>query len=296
MWSTRRRALLGTVGAGLTSLAGCLSTARDATSGVPRVDNPRLRKMVLHDSGIWGTVRGADGQFLVVDVNGFGDDTYAYPLDVTLDGGRVVPDDPEPFRKTAVVPLDEPPTDPEGFGDHGAAMDVPARRVDEAAVVEPGVLTGGRWELPAAVTDRLHRVPSFDLRAFETDVVDGTLEVTVTVSNDGDRAGRWLGQLTTAASADSSEVFALAVPAGETATRTVRPSLAGIYAGSTVTLELIATTRREREVSVPESTATGTVTTASPGDGTATQSGTPDDRATGTRTPTATPRDRTTHH
>lgn len=253
----RRRTLLQSAGLAVASLAGCLNrqSSGRGDSG-PAVTNPRLRKMVVLDFDIWGDVRVADGQFLVVDVSGFPDDTREYPLDVTLDGERVAPGEERPFRMTGVVPPGAEPVNPERVGTHAAAMDVPARRVDAAAVVEPGLLDGGRWDLPESVVEALPRVPAFELRSVEATAVDGGVDLSVEVANTGDRTGVWLGQVSARSFNDVSEVFGLRVPVGETVARTVRPGILADYDPGDVTVQLFSTTDVERTVTIPEPTAT----------------------------------------
>jgi hypothetical protein len=299
MRSPSRRRLLGSLGALAGVAAGCLGspgtgsqptadagsdgtatttgstdaprvvapgTTVETDDGTVTVSAPRLRKLALLDSGIWGDVRAADGQFLLVDVEidgtAFGEDFEALrslPLSASVDGS-IVDDDP---RIVAVVPPGQPPDDPENFQRHAIGFDVPTGTADAAAVVrrdEPRV----RWQLDAPVRDHLGAAPDYELEdlAFTPDD-EGVIEASVTVSNVGDRDGTWLAQFSVQHANDDSDVVGFRVPAGETISRTVRPPILGAAVGGykpgrTVTVQFRSHTSLEREVTVPEITGTST--------------------------------------
>ncbi|WP_435335035.1 hypothetical protein [Haloarchaeobius sp. TZWWS8] len=76
-----------------------------------------------------------------------------------------------------------------------------------------------RFSLSSTQLDRLAHVPRFTLDEFTLEAGNATVQATLTVSNDGDRDGRFLAELGTDSMSDTPEVE-IDVPAGETATRT----------------------------------------------------------------------------
>ncbi|MFB6161523.1 MAG: hypothetical protein ABEJ61_10175 [Haloferacaceae archaeon] len=87
-----------------------------------------------------------------------------------------------------------------------------------AVVWRPADGPAVRWPLSDALVGALGRAPSFRVRSFDapdTAAQESTVEATVEVENDGERAGRFLAEVGNASISDQPEVTAR-VPVGET--------------------------------------------------------------------------------
>ncbi|MFB6221285.1 MAG: hypothetical protein ABEH90_07580, partial [Halolamina sp.] len=79
-----------------------------------------------------------------------------------------------------------------------------------------------RWELSADVRSAISNPPRFEVRDFAAkDVPGDEIEISVTVSNNGERDGRFLAEAGDTEMSDQPEIE-VAVPAGETVSATRR--------------------------------------------------------------------------
>jgi len=132
----------------------------------------------------------------------------------------------------------------EGDADGWVVADVPAVEAETATAVGPS----GTARVPTDVTDQLATLPSFSLVDVETPETvprDRGFEVSVTVRNDGDRAGHWLGAVQ-----HGVPFYTLSplVPAGDERTRTVDVTPTGAANGAARVVVRDADVRRTDEV------------------------------------------------
>lgn len=161
----------------------------------------------------------ADAQFVVAEIT------------VTVDGKPVDPsgeDLPVAIEVDGVRnPADRPVVINElGWTAAGTLVGfpVPDEPADNAAVVwtsDGGGNDTTRWMVPAGIEDSLGTAPRFSVESVVTPSWtdrSGSFPVQVTVSNDGDRDGRFLAEFGVAVISDVGEI-AFGVPAGETVAR-----------------------------------------------------------------------------
>lgn len=173
----------------------------------------------------------ADAQFVVAEV-ALGDDgdpvepsQEPIPVAIEVDGVENPVDRP--------VIIEEP-----GWTTAGTLVGfpVPVAPADAAAVVWTGDGGGNdtpRWRLPAGITESLGTAPQFSVEALQTPPWTdrtGEFPVRVTVSNTGDRDGRFLAEFGVAVISDVGET-AFEVPAGETVERCLLAATGHVAAG-----------------------------------------------------------------
>lgn len=250
------------------------------------VERVRLQQWVVPYVDEWAEIRGdPDRHFLVVDLATDGFDGYARPsaFRVSLDGRLVS------------LSADAPRTDlftvqrATGRGHERVALPIPTRPVDRGAFVwnvSPPVY----WTLPDSVLDDVHRLPRFSVDSLavrgSTGEEGARVRVAVTVTNDGDRAGRFPLLVSLDALGHSTRLFPVAVRAGETTEygATLSPWRPGDPPDGPVTVTVGYPTDRG------QATVTETVTFGGGGTGTPTPEGTARD---GTTTPGERTRDGT---
>lgn len=239
----RRRELVAAAGSGALSVAGCLGrvprgpstggggapfgTAQTLDGGTLTLANPRLRKAVVADYGIWQEVGCGDGQYVVVDATTAGSvPTRFTDMDLESVAGG------EPVTEPLLVVRGEPgaaPRDPSQWDRRPLAFAFPDEAVERASVRWRAGGTTANWTLGADLRERLPVEPSFELRRFEVERDGGDVRLSLRVGNTGDRPGRFLGRVSYEQIHDASSVVALDVPVGEAAAYDgVPPILAGI--------------------------------------------------------------------
>lgn len=186
------------------------------------VRNPRLRKSVVVDQHTSPVQMAPDRQFVVVDV----------ATEASTDSGRReagslgsrfrVLTDGTPARGRS-APL-RPAFHPSETG-RPVGVPVPIATADEAAVAwVRGLPKSVAWSLPDGVVTSLDTAPSF--RVESVDVSDETdPQVTLTVTNTGDRDGTFYANVSGSRVQDGNAVVGFAVPASETVTHRDRPGI-----------------------------------------------------------------------
>lgn len=210
-----RRTVVGTIGAALLPVTGCLGRAT--------TDPPTLRMGETYETDNGRSIRVENPAVhpSVVTVE-YVASTHLYERVTDAGAGQFVSftvavagwDLPAPKRKDVADPIDVPlavvidgarhgnPI-PVGRDDHPdvdrVAIRVPVKKTTDAAVI--WARDGGptpRWRLPEAIQGRLTAAPDFEVRSFSVpdEVQSGeTFDATVDVENVGDREGRFLASL-----------------------------------------------------------------------------------------------------
>ena len=242
--SLSRRSLLALSTGGLAAVAGCLTSVRrwstaDRTVGFgdpATIDgrtltlaNPRIRKGIVEDAGIWQDVRCGDGQFLVVDATTAGPVADRLPdIDLTsVVGENEVVEDV--FLTVEGRPGDAPRS-PARWDQRRIAFAFPDDPPDAAAVRWRVAGETARWPLDADQRERLGVEPAFRLSAFEVVRAGEDVRVTLQVDNTGDREGRFLAKCSHERVEDASSVI----------TATVSPADSASYSGVPRILQGIA--------------------------------------------------------
>lgn len=289
----RRREALALLGAGAASLAGCTDglpagasptptespaatpTESPTPAGTRRVPmggsvtvgdatvtvaNPRVRKTVVQDNGIWQTLLVDPGQFVVVDVTTEGALPERF---VDAPFRSVAGGDPLPDGEAVLTVEGEPgaaPRSPRKWDGRRVAFPFPADRPASAGVRWRAGDTDVVWDLPASVRETLAAEPVFRVENVGAVRRDGRVDLDLTVANEGDRDGRFMAWVSFQAISDASSVVEFGVPAGGSREYSDSPPILDYFEHGTVTVVLPTGdegTRVELEVPEPRKTATG---------------------------------------
>lgn len=231
----KRRGLLTAIGLHAAGLAGCLASAPfgSGDDGRPteerhvpfgtavtlgdetlKLANPRIRKAVMADFGIWQEVRCEDGQYLLVDATTSGSvPTRFGDIDLAsmIDTGEF--DEVELGVEGAPG---EAPRDPSKWQQRTLAFEFPNDPGESASVRWRSDGDAAYWDLDQDLRDRLAVEPAFNLDGFEVSQAGDDVRLGLTVSNTGDRAGDFLGQVSYENVEDASSVLRLDVGSGGT--------------------------------------------------------------------------------
>jgi len=202
--------------------------------GTLTLSNPRVRKAIAEDFGIWQEVRCDDGQYLLVEATTEGAiPTRFNDIDLTsIIGEETVVED------VSLVVEGRPgdaPRDPSKWNDRLLAFYFPDKPVERAAIRWKYSGKTADWDLGTKLRKRLLVEPAFELQLFEVSADGDDVRVHIRVKNSGERAGDFLGQFSFKAVEDDSSVLPLSVPKSETTEfRGVPPILSGIAANARV--------------------------------------------------------------
>ncbi|WP_410766463.1 hypothetical protein [Haloferax sp. DFSO60] len=180
-----------------------------------RLSDPKVNKLISTlDVGATGHVYPAgysNSQFLTLSVQSGGTPYSDIQLSPMIDGERY-----------------ESQTYRHGFSPENPAplsVEVPLAQAERAAIEwQPSADETYRWELPQSVVEQFHSEPRFSVTEFSVpDTVERGEPFTVrlSVSNTGDRDGRFLGVVlgTGPSSLPLVSTFSFPVPVGETVSR-----------------------------------------------------------------------------
>lgn len=202
--------------------------------GTVAVESVTVRRSVIHHH-LWRSLyEPVDAQMLVLAgrILDDADPEFDIQFDARIDGDII-----ESAERTWLSADDRIHT-----------LSVPVDTVNEAAIV---LRAGERsvWTLPDDVSNRIAVAPEFhhhDATILEID--DGTA-LDLTVENRGNRDGVFRGVAKHASAADADSGIRFPVPAGETVTETVQPSVLGSWPSSADFAHEISTDTRVFAVS-----------------------------------------------
>lgn len=230
-----------------------------------RVANPRVRQTVMQDAGAWQSLSVPGGQFVVVDVTARGP-VPEHRRDLTF-GGAVDGDPTGGDPVLVAVDGSGGPFHPPEWEARRVAIPFPAASHERASVYWQAGDTTVRWPLDGSTREILAATPSFRVEELSARRVDGDVELTLAVANDGDRDARFQARVSFETIHDASSAIAFDVPAGETASYVGVPRVLEYHDIRTVTVQHPAdgaAQRAELSVPAPEGTATATPASGEP--------------------------------
>lgn len=186
-----------------------VSMGEQASVGDTRVTvaNPRVRTAVVSRGAHIRVVADA-GQYVVVEVTTDGDGVNPRNLGLqsAVDGSVV--ENGDPLSTTA--------------GPNSYAFPFPAEQTESAAIRTTADGSQVAWTLPATIRETLAVEPLFAVTSIAVSRRDGERVLELTVSNDGDRDGRFVAQVSLEGFS-GGHVIEFSVPAGGTHEFTGRP-------------------------------------------------------------------------
>jgi hypothetical protein len=218
-----------------------------------RVANPRVRRTVVQDNGIWQTLVGHEGQYVVVDVTTGGDVSERLSrmeMESVVDGEAL--DDGTPVLVVEGGPGNAPRDPPEWERRH-IAFPFPTERHDSAAVQWQTGDSTVRWNLSEGVRETLAAAPGFHVKEPVAERRGDGVVVDLTVRNRGDRDGRFQALVSFDSIHDASSIVAVDVPASGSSGYEGTPPILDYFEHGTVTVSFHgADGMTRRELDVPE--------------------------------------------